>query len=176
MTVDLTIHELSWCWRHGNPIVGLRHADSDASFWVTLAPEDAQALSPLYTFHRTGRARLYDLLDQTIESLGGQISAVSLSLNGAAALQATVRLCGSRGGDTLRVNTVDAITLAWRRGLAIHMEEDDLRQVMALKASTRELPPHKDQPVETMSAMSEPFRRFIESLDLGQVDESGSGL
>jgi bifunctional DNase/RNase len=170
MTVDLTIHELSWCWRHGNPIVGLRHVDSDAIFWVTLSPEDAQALSPLYNFHRAGRARHYDLLDQTIESLGGQISAISLSLGARSALHGSIRLQGPRGSDTLRVNTVDAIVLAWRRGVAISMDESDLKRVMALKATLHETPLPQGERDET-GTISEPFRQFIESLDLGQIDE-----
>lgn len=170
MTVDVRIQEMGWCWRHGNPLVGLCHTDSNATFWVTLSPEDAQALSPLYSFHRAGRVRLYDLLDQTIESLGGEISAISLSLGPASALQATVRLHGLRGDDTLRVNTVDAIVLAWRRGVAISMDEADLKRVMALKATPQEAPLAQGERGET-AAISEPFRQFIQSLDLGQIDE-----
>lgn len=50
--VELEIQGLTWCWRHGHPIVGL-WAGQEETFWVTLSPDDARALSPLDELYQT---------------------------------------------------------------------------------------------------------------------------
>lgn len=166
-TVPLTLQGLTWCWRHGHPIVGLS-ARPEEVFWVTLSIDDAQALSPMYQGHNTGRSRLYDLLESTIESLGAHISGIALGLSGTGVLQASLVIEGMFGRLSRPVHTVDAIVLAHRGQMTIEIDERDLARICPHGERDQRRPP-----AGSMTGDDEPpasFRAFIESLDLGQLD------
>lgn len=166
-TVPLTLHGLTWCWRHGHPIVGLC-ARPDEVFWVTLSTDDAQALSPMYQGHNTGRARLYELLESTIESLGARISGITLGLSHAGGLHASLTIEGVFGRLARPVNTVDAIVLAHRGQVTIEIDEQDLLRICPDDHHDTQQP--GAQSVAEADETPASFRAFIESLDLGQLD------
>lgn len=168
--VPLTLQGITWCWRHGHPIVGLQ-AHPEQVFWVTLSTDDAEALSPMYQGHNTGRSRVYELLESTLESLGARIAAISIGLSSSGVLQGAMTIEGIFGRQTRPVHTVDAIVLAQRGQLAIDIDEQDLERICPI-GEVDLIQPTGAGTTETFVETPESFRVFIESLDLGQLDRT----
>lgn len=171
--IDLTVQGLTWCWRHGHPIIGLVPCGSQDVFWITLSPEDAQALSPLYQGHASGRARIYALLETLVERLDGQIVAVRLGFGRWDALTASMEINGPACGQTIPVHVVDAIVLAARRQLPIQISEQDFRCIQQSRPTSDRAGGAGAEVSSIDDATPESFRHFIESLDLGQLDDPG---
>lgn len=168
--IDLTIQGLAWCWRHGHPVVGLESVDAEGVFWITLSPEDAQALSPLYQGHASGRARIYELVETVVEHLDGQIVRVRLGFGAWGALEATIEIDRPTGVQTIPTHVIDAIVLASRRGLPIHIAEQDLHRIHQSSEPSGMAGDAPARMSNSHDATPEPFRHFIESLDFGQLD------
>jgi bifunctional DNase/RNase len=173
--IDLTIQGLTWCWRHGHPIIGLRAVDGEELFWITLSPEDAQALSPLYQGQASGRARIYALLETLVERLNGQITAVRLEYGAWNNLEATLEVEGPSGKQTIPVHVIDAVILASRPGVPFQISELDLTRIREERPTAARDRPSDTPVAQAIEVTLEPFRRFIESLDLGQLDDLGRG-
>lgn len=162
--VDLLVHEIFWCGRHGQPVVSLRLAGTERFFAVAMAAEDAAVLAPEPPVTASGRVRLLDLVESAVTGLGGHVAEVRLTVAERAMLEATVRIAGPSGEVTLPVHFADGIALAYRQRLPLRMAEVDVARVPPSSIPTL------NRPTDARGHDSlEPYRDLIESLDLDQL-------
>ncbi len=168
--VDLLVHEVMWCVRHGHPVLALRLHGTDRYFAVAMAADDASALaSHPATGTLTGRTRLYNLVESTVAGLNGHIVEVQLFVDTNAILQAAVRIAAPGGEFTLPSHFADGIALAHRRRIPLRMAEEDVSRIPAATVSP---PAHHPEHASSMSLG--PFRDLIESLDLDEFGHPGA--
>lgn len=179
---QLTIQAVSWCWRHGHPVATLVANDGGMPLTISLATDDAQALSPLYRGHGVGRSRTYDLLEGSIAALGGRLIGVLLGAAVDGTPEAALSLESPFGVHTVPAHVADALVMAWRHTLPLR----DLRAVMDLAGDavgTHVTSTSTSTGTSTDSAMSagtgacdaplpEAMRAFIDSLDLSGLGGS----
>jgi bifunctional DNase/RNase len=166
--VDLVVHEIFWCGRHGQPIVSLHLAGTDRFFAVAMAAEDASLLAPEPPATASGRVRLYEMMESAVTGLGGGITEVQLSVGDTAMLQAAVRIAGPDGELTLPAHFADGIALAHRQRVPLRMTDADVARV---PPST--IPKPAPPAAQTHHRDLTPFRDLIESLDLDEFGPSG---
>lgn len=184
---QLTIQAVSWCWRHGHPVATLVANDGGMPLTISLATDDAQALSPLYRGHGVGRSRTYDLLEGSIAALGGRLIGVLLGAAVDGTPEAALSLESPFGVHTVPAHVADALVMAWRHTLPLLADPRtlrDLRAVMDLAGDA--VGTHVTSTstgASTDSAMSagtgacdaplpEAMRAFIDSLDLSGLGGS----
>lgn len=168
--IDLTLHEIHWCVRHGHPVVTLRAADTDRYVAVALASEDAASFAPTPGSGRGGAAgRFSALLDATIAGLGARLTEVRLHVGPDRILRAPIFLLAAGGPLALPAYVVDGILLAYRTRCPLRMADQDLARVppTTLPASGANPDSHRHRPPG-------PFRLFIESLDLDGLGPPGA--
>ena len=161
--LQLVVHGLSWCLHHGHPVLILRGAETNLFAWVSLAPEDAEAMAPTTAQRPRGKARAYELIERVIDQLGGQLRQVTLWPGPDAVLQAELELDGPLGSAPVRAHCIDAIVLAWRQGCPIWIDRGVMEALAGPPAPSVE--PLASTP-DTPSAQASPLQTFIASLDI----------
>lgn len=190
---QLTIQGVFWCWRHGHPVATLAANDGGSPLSISLATDDAQALSPLYRGHSAGRSRTYDLLEGVVAVLGGRLIGVLLGAAPGGSPEAALSLEGPFGIHTVPAHVVDAVVIAWRHDLPLHVDDRTLRHLrhdahadatadamdmaMDMDSDTdADITTELERQDTGRTAAGEPFadaplpeamRTFINSLDLG---------
>ncbi|MCO5178281.1 MAG: DUF151 domain-containing protein [Thermomicrobiales bacterium] len=162
--VRLTIHGLAWCAQHGHPLLGLC-ARSERVIWISITPDDAQALSPTACDCASGRSRIYKLLEDSLAASGSTVRETSLMLGLHGELEASIVLDGPVGDLRIPAHPADAIVLACRSRRAITISESDLETVCPELSDTG-----RATVEDACESTPDPFRAFIESLDLGAID------
>jgi|GEM_PF-1750704 len=161
--LQLVVHGLSWCLHHGHPVLVLRGAGTDLFAWVSLAPEDAEAMAPATTRRPGIKARAYELIEHLIDRLGGQLRQVTLWPGPQAVLQAELELDGPLGLAPVRAHCIDAIVLAWRQGCPIWIDRAVMEALAGPPAPGVETPASAS---DSPSTQANPFQEFIASLDI----------
>jgi len=158
--LDLVPQEVLWCVRHGHPVLALCTRPDDRCFTVALAADDAATFATWQHAGRDpGRARLYALLESVIADLEGRLAEVRLEVGPDVVLRASLRLERPAGETTLPASFVDGILLAHRVRVPLRIAEADLARIPAS-------PFDRPRPDDRAADPPEPFRRFVEGLDL----------
>lgn len=165
--VDLFVHDVFWCGRHGQPIVALGLAGTTRFFAVGMAAEDAACLAPVPPAIASNRVRLFDLMESAVANSGGVITDIQLFVGDSAMLGASVRMSGPTGEHSLPAHFADAIAIACRLRLPLRMAEADVARIPPSTISA-------SRPSATGQADLKPFRDLIESLDLDQFGSSST--
>jgi hypothetical protein len=164
----LTVQQITWCMHHARPIVALRSLGGETCFWITLSPEDANALSKQPWPHPPGNVRVFQLLEELMHWAGVDLSEVRLRLSDdVMSLEGEARFC--QGSRTLRLPLPlnDAIILAWRAERPLSIDERSLDFIQAVVG----VEPSPVERTETPHAPdANPFLAFIETLDLDRLD------
>lgn len=168
--VDLLVHEVMWCVRHGHPVLALRLSESDRYFAVAMGVEDAAVLAPYPAPGAvSGRTRLYSLIESAVAGLSGRIQEVQLFVGDDTILRAAVRIAAPHGDLTLPAHFADGIALAHRRQIPLRMAEEDVARI---PASTLSAPAQPAALADTLQLG--PYRALIESLDLDEFGAPGA--
>ena len=126
---QLTIQGVFWCWRHGHPVAMLAANDGGTPLSISLATDDAQTLSALNRGHGASRSRTDDLLEGVVAVLGGRLIGVLLGVTPSGSPQAALSLEGPFGIHTVPAHVVDAVVIAWRHDLPLHVDDRTLWQL-----------------------------------------------
>jgi hypothetical protein len=103
--------------------------------------------------------RLYALIESVIAGLEGRLAEVRLHVGPDVVLRASLRLTGPGGEATLPASFVDGILLAHRARGPLRIAEADLARIPLS-------PFDRPRPDDRAADPPEPFRRFVEGLDL----------
>lgn len=150
---------------------------------ISLATDDAQALSPLYRGHGVGRSRTYDLLEGSIAALGGRLIGVLLGADVDGTPEAALSLESPFGVHTVPAYVVDALVLAWRHTLPLLADPRTLHALRAVADPTADAERARETATGTNvatsagtgacdAALPETMRIFIDSLDLSGLGGS----
>ncbi len=161
--LQLVVHGLSWCLHHGHPVLILRGAETNLFAWVSMAPEDAEAMAPATGQRPRSKARAYELIERVIDRLGGQLRQVTLWPGPDAVLQAELELAGPLGPAPVRAHCIDAIVLAWRQGCPIWIDRGVMEALAGPPAADTEA---SASAPDSPDAHQNPFRQFIASLEI----------
>jgi bifunctional DNase/RNase len=151
------VRAVEWCASHGHPVLILSIPSSEEVFGIAITAEDAQSLA-LAPGVRTERTRLYDLVDWVLDELDGRLAEVELRVGDDRVLRALLRIAGPRGVRVVPVAIADAVALALRARAPLGFAAGE-------EARLRAAEPKPPQPA-TEPMRADPFRSFVESLDL----------
>ncbi|WP_258933358.1 bifunctional nuclease family protein [Nesterenkonia pannonica] len=112
------------------PVIILRAADQDSEgrqqFAVVVGPSEAAAVARALQGEIPPRPLTHDLLTNVLETLGGGVAHVEISLMDASTYRGTLALSSGR---TLDARASDAIAVAVRAKCPVTMRRDTLRSV-----------------------------------------------
>lgn len=158
--LELIPQEILWCVRHGHPVLALCTRPPGRCFTVALAADDAATFASWQLPERDpGRARLYALIESVIAGLEGRLAEVRMEVGPDVVLRASLRLAGPAGETALPASFVDGILLAHRLRVPLRIATLDLARIPAS-------PFDRPRPDDRTAEPPEPFRRFLDSLDL----------
>ena len=155
--ITLRFHKVFLCAHHGHPALALHVAESDQCLVVALGTEHALALASCHVAAPSSASRPYALLATVVDELRGQLTALQLHVGPDAMVRAFLHLDGPRGATIVPTHLVDGLALAMQHELPLWMNEDEVATVVARGDTSTATPV-----LENL----EPFRRFVESLDL----------
>ena len=167
---ELIIDGLSWCAYHGRPIVSIRPVDAGWNFWLTLAPDDAEAMAGEGEMTRRCASRAFQLVETLGRSLQAEIRETRLDIdaNTSAPITGTL-IIDQRGGERHQVpiTAADAIIIAWRSLCPLRATDAAIEHIQqALDIEDGE----PSDVIDQADQLSTPVRQFIESLDFGGPD------
>lgn len=161
---ELIIDGLSWCAYHGRPIVSIRPADAGWCFWLTLAPDDAEAMANDREMRGRCASRAFQLLEALGHSLQAEIRETQLNVDPSKSAPIGGSLVVERHrGERLQlpITAADAVIIAWRSLCPLRATDGAIEHIQStLGIEPGGVPEQRDQ-------LSAPVRQFIESLDFG---------
>lgn len=164
---ELIINGLSWCAYHGRPIVSIRPVDAAWCFWLTLAPDDAEAMAGDREMTSRCASRAYQLVETLGHSLKAEIRETRLDVD----TSASSPIVGTLIVDQLSserhrvpITAVDAVIIAWRSLCPLRATDAAIEHIQgALGIERADAGDEGRRPDQ----LSTPVRQFIESLDFG---------
>lgn len=167
---ELIIDGLSWCAYHGRPIVSIRPADAGWCFWLTLAPDDAEAMANDREMRGRCASRAFQLVESLGHSLQAEIRETQLNVGPSKSVPINGSLVVEReNGERLQlpITAADAVIIAWRSLCPLVASDSAIEHIQrALGVDSEEVPDQDEQ----SNQLSTPVRQFIESLDFGGPD------
>ncbi|MGH2531914.1 MAG: bifunctional nuclease domain-containing protein [Thermomicrobiales bacterium] len=170
--VDLAFHDMLWCPWGGHPVLVLEAKDHQVCFAVSVSADDARALSAVPHGVGATRARGLSMLTEAITRLGARLIDVTLGFGPGGVLCAEIGLATAADRLTLSSHFSDGLILARHTSAPLRMTDATFAQIDATTFSLATKVPGPIPAEGAPAAMHEPFRSFIESLDLSDVDGS----
>lgn len=172
MMADLVLDGVQWCAHHGHPFLVLRTPTSDRYLAVAISPEDAQAMA-VASPAAADRTRVLGLLQAMLAGLHARLTGVELTIGPGGDLCAALRIEGPRHALTLPAHFADGLILARRGRLPLRMADEVLARV-PFSAPPPRAQPASEARTEPKPDAFNPFRTFVESLDLDGLAVDGT--